>query len=159
MNLEIATRWVDESQDELRKMKIKVPLSSAFSLQTGSPDRRRGEGDTRRQQDCDWVWGVQQCTKSSRSSWEGVIQVHQVLLSEDDFFLLFSGQNPRLSALWFTLHAVMVNYLCILITESAGCNLKITSTSKPCNGFSTLFHVLDGACAFSLMDLSMEEEF
>lgn len=53
----------------------------------------------------------------------------------------------------------MVNYLCILITESAGSNLKATSTSKTCKGFSTLFNFLDGACAFSLMDLSMEEEF
>lgn len=53
----------------------------------------------------------------------------------------------------------MVNYLCILITESAGCNLKITSTGRARNGFSTLFHILDGACAFNLMDLSMEEEF
>lgn len=80
-------------------------------------------------------------------------------VKEDDFFLPFSGQNPRLSAPGFTLHAVMVNYLCILISECDGCNLKVTSTSKACNGFSTLFHFLDGACAFNLMDLSMGEEF
>ena len=47
----------------------------------------------------------------------------------------------------------------ILITESVSCNLKVTSISKPCNGFLTIFHFLDGVCAFNLMDLNMEEEF
>lgn len=47
----------------------------------------------------------------------------------------------------------------ILITESASSNLKVTSISKPCNGFLTICNFLDGVCAFNLMDLNMEEEF
>lgn len=59
----------------------------------------------------------------------------------------------HIALLWW-----LINSKSILITESVSCDLKVT-ISKPCNGFLTIFHSLDGVCVFSLMDLNMEEEF
>lgn len=144
VKLEIATRWVGKSQDELRKLKTEATLNSALSIAMWESHSLPG-CETRVQRGT-WyqktaglwlLWVVQQCTKSSKPAREAINQVHQLLLQErvtasflSLHWILDYLLNDSYCMLWW-----FITSKSILITEYVSCNLKVTALISPVMDF------------------------